>query len=52
MLKSLNYNAHFMQLVGEINSDMPRYSVEKALRQAQDNALRPGCGWERARLKS
>ena len=44
MLKSLNYNAHFMQLVGEINSDVPRYWVKKA--------LRPGCGWERTRLKS
>ena len=48
----MNHNARFIQLAEEINSDMPRYSVEKALRQAQDNALRPGCGWERARLKS
>ena len=31
-LKTLNYNARFIQLAGEINSDMPRYWVEKALR--------------------
>ena len=28
-LKTLNYNARFIQLAGEINSDMPRYWVEK-----------------------
>jgi UDP-N-acetyl-D-glucosamine dehydrogenase len=28
-LKTLNYNARFVQLAGEINSDMPRYWVEK-----------------------
>ena len=28
-LKTLNYNAPFIQLAGEINSDMPRYWVEK-----------------------
>ena len=43
-LKTLNYNARFIQLAGEINSGMPRYWVAKALRQAlrlaQDSALR------------
>ena len=36
-LKTLNYNARFIQLAGEINSDMPRYWVAKvvdALNQA------------------
>ena len=36
-LKTLNYTARFIQLAGEINSDMPRYWVEKvqeALNQA------------------
>ncbi len=28
-LKTLNYNARFIQLAGEINSDMPRYWVNK-----------------------
>jgi UDP-N-acetyl-D-glucosamine dehydrogenase len=28
-LKPLNYNARFIQLAGEINSEMPRYWVEK-----------------------
>lgn len=28
-LKTLNYNARFIQLAGEINTDMPRYWVEK-----------------------
>jgi len=28
-LKTLNYNARFIQLAGEINSEMPRYWVEK-----------------------
>jgi UDP-N-acetyl-D-glucosamine dehydrogenase len=28
-LRTLNYNARFIQLAGEINSDMPRYWVEK-----------------------
>jgi len=28
-LKTLNYTARFIQLAGEINSDMPRYWVEK-----------------------
>ena len=28
-LKTLNYNARFIQLAGEINSDMPRYWVDK-----------------------
>lgn len=28
-LKTLNYNARFVQLAGEINSDMPRYWVDK-----------------------
>jgi UDP-N-acetyl-D-glucosamine dehydrogenase len=30
-MKTLNYNARFIQLAGEINSDMPRYWVEKAV---------------------
>jgi UDP-N-acetyl-D-glucosamine dehydrogenase len=29
-LKTLNYNARFIQLAGEINSDMPRFWVNKA----------------------
>lgn len=29
-LKTLNYNARFIQLAGEINSEMPRYWVNKA----------------------
>jgi UDP-N-acetyl-D-glucosamine dehydrogenase len=36
-LKTLNYNARFIQLAGEINSEMPRYWVDKvqdALNQA------------------
>jgi UDP-N-acetyl-D-glucosamine dehydrogenase len=36
-LRTLNYNARFVQLAGEINSEMPRYWVEKvqdALNQA------------------
>lgn len=28
-LKTLNYNARFIQLAGEINTDMPRYWVDK-----------------------
>ena len=28
-MKTLNYNARFIQLAGEINSEMPRYWVEK-----------------------
>ncbi len=28
-LRTLNYNARFVQLAGEINSDMPRYWVDK-----------------------
>ena len=30
-LKALNYNARFIQLAGEINSDMPRYWVAKVV---------------------
>jgi len=30
-LKTLNYNARFIQLAGEINSDMPRYWVAKVI---------------------
>ena len=30
-LKTLNYNARFIQLAGEINSDMPRYWVAKVV---------------------
>ena len=30
-MKTLNYNARFIQLAGEINSDMPRYWVEKVV---------------------
>ncbi len=29
----MNHNARFIQLAEEINSDMPRYWVEKALRR-------------------
>jgi UDP-N-acetyl-D-glucosamine dehydrogenase len=29
-LKTLNYNARFIQLAGEINSEMPKYWVDKA----------------------
>ena len=35
-LKTLNYNARFIQLAGEINSDMPRYWVEKAVNALND----------------
>jgi len=30
-LKTLNYNARFIQLAGEINSEMPKYWVEKVV---------------------
>ncbi|MFZ1465631.1 MAG: hypothetical protein WAV60_16410 [Anaerolineae bacterium] len=30
-MKTLNYNARFIQLTGEINSDMPRYWVAKVV---------------------
>ncbi|MCC6887925.1 MAG: nucleotide sugar dehydrogenase [Hyphomicrobiales bacterium] len=30
-LRTLNYNARFIQLAGEINSDMPRYWVNKVM---------------------
>jgi UDP-N-acetyl-D-glucosamine dehydrogenase len=30
-MKTLNYNARFIQLAGEINSDMPRWWVEKVV---------------------
>jgi len=39
-LKTLNYNARFIQLAGEINSDMPRYWVEK-VQDALNNAEKP-----------
>ena len=35
-MKTLNYNARFIQLAGEINSDMPRYWVEKAVDALND----------------
>ena len=49
-MKTLNYNARFIQLAGEINSDMPRYWVEKARgclerrRQAAEEQPRAGAG--------
>ena len=49
-MKTLNYNARFIQLAGEINSDMPRYWVEKAVdalnerRQAAEGQPRAGAG--------
>jgi UDP-N-acetyl-D-glucosamine dehydrogenase len=39
-MKTLNYNARFIQLAGEINSDMPRYWVEKAV-DALNSAAKP-----------
>ncbi len=39
-MKTLNYNARFIQLAGEINSDMPRYWVEKAV-DALNSAGKP-----------
>ncbi len=39
-LKTLNYNARFIQLAGEINSDMPRYWVEK-VQDALNEAEKP-----------
>ena len=30
-MKTLNYNARFIQLADEINSDMPRYWVAKVV---------------------
>ena len=35
-MKTLNYNARFIQLAGEINSDMPRYWVEKVVDALND----------------
>lgn len=35
-LKTLNYNARFIQLAGEINTDMPRYWVEKVQNALND----------------
>ena len=35
-LKTLNYNARFIQLAGEINSDMPRYWVNKVVEALND----------------
>jgi len=35
-LKTLNYNARFIQLAGEINSDMPRWWVEKVAAALND----------------
>ena len=37
-LKTLNYNARFIQLAGEINSDMPRYWVNKVMEALNDVA--------------
>lgn len=39
-LKTLNYNARFIQLAGEINSDMPRYWVDK-VQDALNGAGKP-----------
>jgi UDP-N-acetyl-D-glucosamine dehydrogenase len=39
-LKTLNYNARFVQLAGEINSDMPRYWVDK-VQDALNDAGKP-----------
>ena len=39
-LKTLNYNARFIQLAGEINSDMPRYWVDK-VQDALNEAGKP-----------
>lgn len=39
-LKTLNYNARFIQLAGEINSEMPVYWVEK-VQDALNNAGKP-----------
>jgi len=39
-LKTLNYNARFIQLAGEINSDMPRYWVNKVM-EALNEAGKP-----------
>ncbi|MCX7854236.1 MAG: nucleotide sugar dehydrogenase, partial [Caldilineales bacterium] len=39
-LKTLNYNARFIQLAGEINSEMPRYWVEK-VRDALNDVGKP-----------
>ena len=39
-LKTLNYNARFVQLAGEINSDMPRYWVDK-VQDALNEAGKP-----------
>lgn len=36
-LKTLNYNARFVQLAGEINSDMPRYWVDKVQDKLNDS---------------
>ena len=35
-LKTVDYNARFIQLAGEINSDMPRYVVDKILNALND----------------
>lgn len=39
-LKTLNYNARFIQLAGEINSEMPRYWVDK-VQDALNDARKP-----------
>jgi UDP-N-acetyl-D-glucosamine dehydrogenase len=39
-LRTLNYNARFVQLAGEINSEMPRYWVEK-VQDALNRAGKP-----------
>jgi UDP-N-acetyl-D-glucosamine dehydrogenase len=39
-LKTLNYNARFIQLAGEINAEMPRYWVEK-VRDALNEVGKP-----------
>ncbi|WP_343415006.1 hypothetical protein [Candidatus Amarolinea dominans] len=47
-MKTLNYNARFIQLAGEINSDMPRYWVAKvvdALNEAGKPLKGSKCWW-------
>ncbi len=39
-LKTLNYNARFVQLAGEINSEMPRYWVDR-VQDALNDARKP-----------
>ncbi len=46
-LKTLTYNACFVQLAGEINTEMPYYWVDKALRLGSGRgAGRPERPWQ------